>query len=1127
MHKCIHFIMIMFFMLSGVLAAMETLPGSAYRSMSENGAWCWFSDSRAVQYDDVVYAGWVTDTGDIVVGALDTESMQLQQTVVHEQLEIDDHSNPSLLIRPDGRLLVFYSKHGGKKMYIRISEKPYDISEWGPGINPELDHPQTGICYTNPVQLSGANNWIYLFWRGIDWKPTFAISKDGGQSWSADRKLIKSSGDRPYVKVVSDAKNTIHFAFTDGHPRKVEKNSIYYMVYKDGSFYTAGGSRIKDMDALPIRQREADVVYDGRKTRVRAWIWDIALDDKGFPVIVYTRLPSEQDHRYHYARWNGEYWTDHEVCLAGAWFPETPKHSIEREPHYSGGIALDHSDPDIVYLSRDVSGTFEIEKWITDDNGFSWTTMPVTQNSSHDQVRPVAIRGHSDKAAVMWMHNHSYTHYTDYHSEIKIDIPVDALSSDFEPKAVYQAMKRVADWQWDNPSHHPPRDWTTGALMSGMTAWAEMAQDPVYLDSLMAFSERAGWRPDNRIYHADDHCIAWTYLQLYERYSDPRMLQPIRERFDYILDHPAETELDWTTPGASKRWGWCDALYMGPPVWAKLAQLTGDERYLEFMNKEWWATTDYLYDTEEHLYYRDSRYFDRRERNGEKIFWSRGNGWVFAGLARVLETLPLNHPERGRYESLFKDMAVRIADLQTGDGLWHSSLLDPESYPVPETSGSGFYTYGLAWGINHGLLERDEYIDNVKNAWTALVESVYRNGKLGYVQPIGADPRSVRPDMTEIYGVGAFLYAGSEVYKLALFDAEPGVTVSVTNPLTVSRKQQTIEIDANELKKTVKRTDDLAVFDLQSNSFLVTQALKLDRQPIADKLLFQSDFAPGERRTFWVVKRRKAYDIPDPNRRAHAMFVPERMDDFAWESDRIAYRMYGPALEVETVSSGIDVWVKSVHDPVLHKWYKGEDYHTDHGEGLDFYKVGPSRGCGGLAFMGKDSLYTSRNFHDWRILANGPIRTVFELDYAAWNTGSSHSIETKRISLDLGSNLNRIECVFPDLTNPLTAVAGIVRRENAGDVAYNLSQGWLAYVQPRDKQHEYLGCGIVVPDAQPRVYDKWDHVLMTVPARTNRFVYYTGAYWSKSPDFKGRSDWIRYLGQFAQDLKHPLKIVVD
>jgi len=337
-----------------------------------------------------------------------------------------------------------------------------------------------------------------------------------------------------------------------------------------------------------------------------------------------------------------------------------------------------------------------------------------------------------------------------------------------EPNAIKIIMTKVADWQLAHPSRHPTTDWTHGALFSGMTAWAGMADNDRYYEVLKAFGEKNRWQLGPRPYHADDHCVGQMYLALYEKVKDPNMIKALTERFDWIMANPSDVTLEASKQQRKDRWWWCDALFMGPPVWAKAAVVKGQAKYLDFMNREWWATTDYLYDKEEHLYFRDSTYFNRREANGKKVFWSRGNGWVFAGLVRVLDAMPGDYPDRPRYIQLYKEMAAKLITVQQDDGLWRSSLLDSNAYPAPETSGTGFYCYGLAWGVNRGLLDAATYRPAIAKAWKGLVGCVHPDGMLGSVQPIGAAPDKVSPDLTEIYGVGAFLLAGSEVYKMAL-----------------------------------------------------------------------------------------------------------------------------------------------------------------------------------------------------------------------------------------------------------------------------------------------------------------------------------------------------------------------
>jgi len=219
-------------------------------------------------------------------------------------------------------------------------------------------------------------------------------------------------------------------------------------------------------------------------------------------------------------------------------------------------------------------------------------------------------------------------------------------------------------------------------------------------------------------------------------------------------------------------WWWCDALFMAPPVITVYAQQTGEQKYLDVMHKYYMETYNLLFDKEEHLFARDTRYQwgvnakDLKEPNGKKIFWARGNGWVLGGLALVLTDLPEDYKHRDFYVNLYKEMAARIKELQHEDGLWRTSLLSPESWNHGEVSASGFYTFALAWGINNGLLDKTEYGPAVTKAWNALIACQHENGMVGWVQDIGADPQPATADSWQNYGTGAFLLAGSELLKM-------------------------------------------------------------------------------------------------------------------------------------------------------------------------------------------------------------------------------------------------------------------------------------------------------------------------------------------------------------------------
>lgn len=347
------------------------------------------------------------------------------------------------------------------------------------------------------------------------------------------------------------------------------------------------------------------------------------------------------------------------------------------------------------------------------------------------------------------------------------------VAQDIDPVEVKALMKDVVDWQIEHIGDcysgrdvpHHPLAWTNGALYVGMLKWADMADDDSYYEWLKAIGDDNDWMLHERQYHADDHTVGQLYTALFRKYGDTAMIIPTLKQFDFIRYHPCQSKLNWNTKYHRDRWNWCDALFMSPPVWAQLYSITGDEAYLDFMMSEFKASTDFLFDEVESLYYRDENYMGKLD-NGTKIFWSRGNGWVFAGLVNIMVELDPKSKEYNYFLDIYKKMAKRLLELQTPEGHWAMSLLGQEYYPTPETSGSSFYTYGLAWGINQGILVKEDYEPAVKKAWQAMVSYVTEDGMIGYVQPIGGAPGKAWADKTEVYGTGAFLSAGSEIYKL-------------------------------------------------------------------------------------------------------------------------------------------------------------------------------------------------------------------------------------------------------------------------------------------------------------------------------------------------------------------------
>lgn len=333
--------------------------------------------------------------------------------------------------------------------------------------------------------------------------------------------------------------------------------------------------------------------------------------------------------------------------------------------------------------------------------------------------------------------------------------PPASLSGALNRDDVRAAMRKVGDWENERIAKAPDGDWTFATLYLGLISAAHTLDRPIYYRTVVNAAKSLKWEAGPRRTHADDQAIGQVYLKLYRDDPEPRRISALRKQFDHVKQLPDDPH--------KPVWWWCDALFMAPPVWAELTQETHDPTYLDYMDHEWHLADNLLWDSREKLFSRDESYLKRFERNGRRMFWSRGNGWVMGGLVGVLSAMPAEDPRRRFYIERLYEMAAAVAAAQGDDGLWRAGLLDANSYANPEVSGSAFFVYAMTWGMQHGILDPGKYAPVVSRAWEGLVRQIYTDGRLGNIQPVGEAPGVYTSSASYVFGVGAFLLAGSEL----------------------------------------------------------------------------------------------------------------------------------------------------------------------------------------------------------------------------------------------------------------------------------------------------------------------------------------------------------------------------
>ena len=428
---------------------------AANRAVSPDGAWSYFTEPRAVNYEGRnprTFVAWLDSRGQIVVSSYDHRTGVRTRAVLRTGERVDDHNNPSILVRPDGRLLVFYSTHRRRNLVYRLSRRPGDATAWRQERRVPTNAPGNhGYTYPNPMWLAREARPLFLFWRGGGFEPVWATSRDG-MSWSPARTLIDGNGQRPYLVYDSNGQDRIDIAFSDGNPSETP-TSIHYMRYRGGRLEGADGTEIARLGSAPIQPSQADVVYSSRSTGVPAWAYDVGVGSDGRPVVLYATFPSATDHRYHYARWTGASWISRQITASG---PTIEK--AKGDKYYAGGLVLDSRNPSVVYLSRQVGAVYQVERWQTATGGLTWTSTSITSDE-RGSYRPVSVQGPSfgNEHDLFWMSGR-YDGWLDFGTAIftRTDRPGPAANAAF--KAIRVRARRFAF----RGAHAPQRVWRFG-----------------------------------------------------------------------------------------------------------------------------------------------------------------------------------------------------------------------------------------------------------------------------------------------------------------------------------------------------------------------------------------------------------------------------------------------------------------------------------------------------------------------------------------------------------------------------------------------------------------------------------------------------------------------------------------
>lgn len=738
-----------------------------------------------------------------------------------------------------------------------------------------------------------------------------------------------------------------------------------------------------------------------------------------------------------------------------------------------------------------------------------------------------------------------------------LQVPAQPKSS-AELDKVAKTITLVNDYWQSHNSYETPSFWNWAAYHTGNMEAYKLLGEKRWLDYSVNWAQHNDWKGATekdktkwqyKNYGEDQQHVLFGDWQIcFQTYIDLYNIAPAKKkvaRAKEVMGYEADSKV-------TDYWWWADALYMVMPVMTKMYKLTGDVKYLDKLYANVLYSDSIMLDRETGLYYRDGRYVypKHKTNSGKKDFWARGDGWVLAGLAKVLQDMPATYAHYDFFLKKYQRLAKAVASCQQPEGYWMRSMLDPGQAPGCETSGTAFFTYGLLWGINNGLLSETDYLPTVSRAWTYLSHTaLQKDGKVGYVQPIGdrAIPgQTINQNSQADFGVGAFLLASCEYYRWLVARQTPAKQVAVTISNASSKtRQQIVELELDEIRKKLGVPADAPVVIKNGAGQELTTQKTHDGKLLVD--------ASVRGKSSWTIYA-SAGQPKTMKPSVYGALYKIRKDDIAWENDRCAYRVYGPALQKTGEKSyGIDVWVKNTPDLVLDKRYADDhqsnmdawpiekegrkeegaffhgngSFHLDHGNGFDGYGVGATLGCGAPALIMGGKLILPYCYKDYDILDNGPLRFTVCLEYGD-NAEGTNMREHRIISLDKGSHFNKITVWYDSIRTPLTFCSGVVL--NGKGTLYK-GDGFVAYADPTDRPDVH-GSEIYVAALFPyngvttgTTPDGKNAVGMIADYKGEPVTYYAGAAWSRY-DIADFDIWKLTVKAAMDAYKNPLKVEI-